>query len=511
MDLSSEAIRQILATASLGGTGYSCLLSPKGTFLAHPRQDWVLEQRNLFQAAQETGDEALWRCGELALRVGRGEVETVSNPGGQPVMLFSEPIPSARWTLESAVFLEEARLGPAVLRRALMGITCTVLALAACLGLAAMGAAAGSLEALWRWTGLVSLLLAAGVSLLWGLTLAYPDPPRDPAAPILTKEHLARYLAARTPGGGAAPGARAFRIPTGLYLKTLRPDSDNDMVATGIVWQHYPADYPQDLDRGFIFANAESQDVSEAFRRKEAQGELVEYQFKATLRQDFEGAVNYPFDQTLIRLPLWPRAFDAQVSLVPDLEAYHVLHPAALPGVEKDLVLPGWNKEKSYFAFLEPAYDTSFGVTNPGRPPELSFQLSLSRRFLDPFISAMLPVLVVSCLLDALLMAGTKDEVKVKATGFQAIAILPVAATLLFPVIYAQINLRSRISSSQLLYLEYFYFVMYAAILLVATNALAFAMGRNGLLNLQDNAVAKLVYWPVVLGTFFLITLIFLY
>ena len=514
MDLSPDAIRQILATASLGRTGYNCLLSRKGTFLAHPRQDWVTEERNLFQVAQENGDEALWRCGELALKVGRGEVETVSDTGGQPVMLFSEPIPAARWTLESAVFLEEAALSPGAMRQGLMGITCTVMALAACLGLAGMGAAAGTLEALWRWTGLGSLLLAAGVSLLWGLTLAYPDPPSDAAVPILSPALLEKYLASRTPDSNAPPGSGPIRVPTGLYLRTLRFDSANDVVVTGLVWQHYPAEYPLELGRGFAFPNAETQEVAEVFRRPEAKGELVEYTFKATLREDFDRAVKFPFDQAVIRLPLWPREFDRQVTLVPDLEAYNVLHPAALPGVEKGLVLPGWNKERSYFGFLDPAYGTTFGSagrSGGGRPPELSFQLTLSRQFLDPFVSALLPVIVVGCLLYTLLMVGTKDEEKVRATGFQAIAILPAAGTLLFPVIYAQISLRSRIASSKLLYLEYFYFVMYAVILLVAANALAFTLGRNGLINRQDNALAKLLYWPVVLGTFFMISLVFLY
>ena len=514
MDLSPDALRQILATASLGSTGYNCLLSHQGTFLAHPRLDWVSQERNLFQVAQETGDEALWRCGELAMRVGRGEVETVSDPGGQPVMLFSEPIPSARWTLESAVFLEDAALSAGAMRQGLMGITCTVMVLAACLGLAGLRVGSGSLDGLWRWAGLVSLLLAAGISLLWGLTLTFPDPPADSAVPMLSSAHLEKYLASLAPEGGAAPGDGPIRVPTGLFLKTLRFDNSNDVVATGMVWQHYPADFPRELGRGLLFPTAETQEVKELFRRPEGKGELVEYAFKATLRENFDRALKYPFDQAVISLPMWPQDFDRQVSLVPDLAAYNLLQPASLPGVEKGLVLPGWNTERSYFGFLDPAYSTNFGSADRGsggRPPELSFQVTLSRQFLDPFVSAMLPVIVVGCLLYTLLMVGTKDEEKVKATGFQAIAIPPAAATLLFPVIYAEISLRSRIFSSRLLYLDYFYFVMYAVILLVAANALAFALGRNGLINRQDNALAKLVYWPVVLGTCFLISLAFLY
>ena len=514
MDLALAALRPLLSSEILGKAGYGCLFSSQGTLLGHPRFAWVTEGKTLFQLAQETGDASLWRCGELVLKGERGEVESTSYLGDQPIWIFSEPIPSAHWTLQVAVFQEEMSQSPVLTRRSLIRFASALMGMLACLGFAFMGVASGNVTALWRWQGLVSGLLALGVCLLWGLTLTYPDPPTDAAAPILSPEHLEKYFAARNPNEGSAANQASVRVPTGLFLKTLRFDAANDVVATGMLWQRLPQGFPKGLSQGFQFANAESQEITEAFRRKDGQGELVEYNFKATLRQNFDRTVKYPFDQVVVRLPLWPREFDARVSLVPDLEAYHVLNPASLPGLDPDLVLPGWTKEKSYFGFLDPRYATTFGAADHSgseHPPELSFQLVLSRKFLDPFISAMLPVIVVGCLLFSLLLVGTKDLQKVRATGFKAIDILAATATLLFPVIYAQISLRSRLTSSTLLYLEYFYFVMYAAILLVAANALVFTLGHGGLVHRDDNALPKLVYWPLLLSSFFLISLLFLY
>ena len=490
------------------------LLSPKGALLAHPKSEWVAEGKTLAQMAQEGHDESLWRCLELALRGQRGEVESLSYQGGQPTWIFSEPVPVAHWTLQSSVFQEESAINPVAHRRALIALACSLIAMLALLGLAAMGVAGGSVQALWQWHTLISVLLALGICLLWGLTLAFPDPPSDQAVPILNHEQLEKYLVSRSSSQGTGLRGPAFRIPTGLFLKTLRFDSSNDAVVTGLVWQRYPLDFPKELSRGFVLPNAEDLQISEAFSRSGPKGQLLEYNFKATLREAFDRTVKYPFDQAVVRLPLWPKDFDAQVILVPDLEAYHLLNPASLPGLDEGLVLPGWNKERSYFGFLETTHTTTFGAADkghPDQPPELSFQLVLTRKFLDPFISAMLPVLVVGCLLFALLMVGTKDQVKVLATGFKATDILPVAATLLFPVIYSQISLRSRLSSNALLYLEYFYFVMYAAILLVAANALAFALGKDGFVHHEDNVLAKLFYWPALLGSFFVISLVFLY
>jgi hypothetical protein len=513
MDIPLARLRQILA-ATRGRAGYALLVTGRGTFLAHPRQDWVTDQRTLFQVAREAGDPDLWRCGELAARSERGVVETVSYLGDQPIWLLSEPVRSTPWTLEAAVFRSDGALGPVAKRRAIIDLSTTVMAIGACLGLALMGAVPGALQALWRWQALVSSLLALEVGLLWGLTLAYPDPQGGLAAPIRGREQVEAFLATHGPGGEAGAGRGRRLVPTGIFLQTLRFEGASDVVATGLAWQRFPADFPAELQRGFRFPNAEVQETRENFRRKDGRGELVEYRFSARLRQDFSRTAHYPFDQAVIRLPLWPIDFDAQVALVPDLDAYHVLDPASLPGLEKGLVLPGWNLETSSFGFRQPAYATSFGLpgeTAADLPPELCFQLILSRKFLDPFISALLPVLVVCCLLFILLLVVTKEEDKVQATGFKAINFLPGTASLLFPVLYAQISLRSRLASSSLLYLEYFYFVAYAAILMVAANVLAFSLGKSGLVHQQDNAVAKLLYWPLVLGAFFVISLLFLY
>jgi hypothetical protein len=58
---------------------------------------------------------------------------------------------------------------------------------------------------------------------------------------------------------------------------------------------------------------------------------------------------------------------------------------------------------------------------------------------------------------------------------------------------------------------EYFYFVTYFAILGVAANVLLFTLTENGMVRLQDNLVPKLLFWPMLLGAWFLVTVAFLY
>lgn len=514
IDLSLGDIRKIITNLSLGRTGYGFLNSPKGTYLAHPSEDLVAQRKNLVDEAEGLDAPDRQRLAELARTGARGHVEAVSKLAKLPVMVFIEPIPTSHWSLGAALFKSELGTNTTHVRRSFIDLACLVIAFFLLGGLLYFNVLDGVSAKWWKYKILASLLFTGGITLLWSLTLVLPDPPADRAVPMVDQEGVDDFLHAKGIVTSSFKQVAIERVPTGLHLETLRFGGSNDVVVTGHVWQKYELARQTNLGRGFTFPDAESSDIKEVFRRQIGGLEIVEYAFRATLRQRFETNHKYPFDQAVIRIRLWPKDFDTSLLLVPDLEAYQILNPSTLPGVDKGLVIPGWKKVSSYFGFILRGYSTNFGIScyaGQEEFPELSFQFILARKFLDPFISTLLPVIVVACLLYTLLMAGTKIKEKVAATGFKATDILRAAATLLFPVVYAQINLRGRLAASGLLYLEYFYFVMYAVILLVAVNALAFSLGENGILHRGDNALPKLLYWPVVLGTFFAISLAFLY
>lgn len=57
-------------------------------------------------------------------------------------------------------------------------------------------------------------------------------------------------------------------------------------------------------------------------------------------------------------------------------------------------------------------------------------------------------------------------------------------------------------SSLALVYIEYFYLIMYGAILLFALNADIFSLGREdrwAFLHYQDNLIPKILFWPLLL------------
>jgi hypothetical protein len=514
VNLSMEGVRAIISQVHLGTTGYGFLLNDRGQYLADPMDEYVRNEKTIFQVAEEKKDPARKRIGDMALRGEAGQVESISGITGQPVWIFCEPLHTSAWSLGAVFLKDEIAAPPQDLRRAQMNITLSAMALLALAAVLLWRPTPDSLRPYWRWVTVLSLLLVGGIAHLWYLTLAYPDRPRDEGPRIADQASLRRYLETKGLWRIGSSQPRADLLATGFYIQTLRFGGANEVIITGFAWQTLEPKHQGRLEAGILFPDAESSDIKELFRRKQGEKELIGYAVKATLRESFDSNHKYPFDRAVVRVRMWPRGLRPNSLLVPDLNAYQLLTSTSLPGTDKRIVLPGWKLEGSYFGFQNRSYNTDFGLSeNSGSSvrEELTFNLVLQRKFLDPFISTLLPIFVIAVLLFTLLMASTKIKERVTATGFKATDILRASATLLFPVVYAQINLRSRIASDGLLYLEYFYFAMYTVILLVAANALAFALEEEGFLQRQDNALPKLLFWPVVLGAFFGISLAFLY
>lgn len=63
-----------------------------------------------------------------------------------------------------------------------------------------------------------------------------------------------------------------------------------------------------------------------------------------------------------------------------------------------------------------------------------------------------------------------------------------------------------------IIYLEYFYLVMYLAVLTVSLNSIAFASNMNvPFIDAKDNIYVKVLYWPVIMGILLFITLLNFY
>ena len=500
--MSLSEVDDLIRSLDLGEYGYGFLVSRKGFVISHPFADAYVAARGNPDAAAKRMFEAV-RGGQHAV------VEDATDPiTGEPSWIFSETVPATGWTV-GVVFFQQESANSRMFRRQQIRLTVSVLVLAALLlGLGLRLVYRGNVQTLWfgvlAWCG----LLALGIGVLW--IEGYGTPSSDAAADtIFANTASARQFVLKTTRaalkrrGGLLP----VYVPTGVFVQTLEIAGPNNIAVSGYIWQKYPKTLPESIQRGIVLPDAADRQITEAYRRTEGDVETIGWYVKATIRQTFNYA-RYPLDQQDFRLRIWPRDLDKNVTLVPDLDSYRIIHPLSRFGLEKGFTLPGWKVERTQFSNRPRERNTTFGVAmgEADSVNELYFNIILNREILEPVFSSLLPLAVSGFMVFALLLAVKES------TRASVVQILAAYSALFFVVILSELDLRRKLPSSSILYIEYFYFVMYGAILSVALITLTNTWtGFFPRIERREHLLPKLLFWPLILVALLAATLAVFY
>ncbi len=283
----------------------------------------------------------------------------------------------------------------------------------------------------------------------------------------------------------------------------------NNVLITGYIWQNISGLRPWKELLDFSFPDSKETTIEKVYANKNTG--VIGWRFKTTLRQQFDYS-KYPFD----REDVWIRVLSnnsAENILVPDFDSYSSLIPENLPGLRRPFVLDGWNPQKTFFSYRVNSNNTNIGLGKfaNSNAPEFHFNIDIKRSSKFPFNPDLLPITVVIILLFAILTIITKGENKTHF-GFSSHGVRGYCTSILFTLILPHSSLRSRIPISEVIYLEYFYFIMYLAILGVALNSIFFASNRHiPFIDAKDNMYVKILYWPVIMGILLFITFLNFY
>ena len=316
----------------------------------------------------------------------------------------------------------------------------------------------------------------------------------------------------------AVAGEQPFTVEVGVFIQSLRFANASDVEMTGYVWQRWPADAPDGLEPGVVFPEMVDTEVGlvQEYVVNDTSGpvpvEVHGWSFEGTFRQPFEYD-DYPFDDKIVWLRMWPEGFAANVVLTPDLGSYTATGENDVFGIDSDIVLGNWSRDDTFFDYSRSNYNTNFGIEDyVGQQdfPELRFNVLLRRQFENAFVVNLVPLALVAGLAFAAVLTVTRNRDRAARFGFDVSGMLGMVSALFFVVLLSHIQLRQEFAGAGTTYLEYFYFVMYLVLIVVAVNTYVIAgiEPDDGPPSRPENAAMKLGYWPALLGALLVITLL---
>ena len=362
----------------------------------------------------------------------------------------------------------------------------------------------------WAWgvSALVSLGCLIALGTMWVRAYNAPLAPAPADTMVTTQDEVTRYLDAltQTPESGSQP---PIFIPTGLYIESLQFKGPYGVQVSGYVWQRYANDLPEDLERGFVMPEAQYARFFKVYETQQGNEELVGWSFFATLREQFDYR-EYPLDRQQVWIELWHEDFDRRVFLTPDLGGYTALDPAALPALDKDVVLEDWDIQESYFSYRAVTYNSDFGIqgyAEDQKSPELRYVISIKRHLLSALILRMIVPLVILIQLFVLVVVIGTNRDRLEQFGVRPGGVIFTCAAFFFATLVAHNSLRGDLQAYGLVYLEGLYILTYLVILAVAINSVLLVAKPNlKLFRDYDNMWSEVLYWPTILLAMVVIT-----
>ncbi|MFK5969512.1 MAG: cache domain-containing protein [Candidatus Marithrix sp.] len=492
-------VRSLMNSLELGRTGYGFILSEKGVFIAHPIEEYVKNNQTVFNLADLHHDNILRRLAEKAIDGASGAVDYIDQETGQSAWIFYQFVPSTNWSI-GVVFFKEI-LETSSLRKQLIWICIATVIFLSLLAALISRIDKGDRRGFWEYIVAFSIIIMGGIGFLWYLAQTAPFDEIADSTTIVDKVGLERFLNIQTKQMSSKKPI--YYVPTGIFIESMKFSGVNNIHLSGYVWQKYDDSIPDTITRGFALPQAGYTDITKSYQLEENGVEVIGWHFQIVMRHEFYYA-KYPFDKRHIGIRIAHRDFDQNVILVPDLEAYGVMNPAAKPGVKKELVLSGWSVLKSFFNYRINYENTNFGISEymgmgDTNFPHLHINVLLRREFIGQFISSVLPLIIISTILFALQMWLGKTTTFVRSL-----------IGLFFGILLAHIRLRGTIKTPEIIYLEFFYLILYCSFLITTFSFFLFRY-RVTIGYYRDGLIPKLLFWPIILVSSFIITIVVFY
>jgi hypothetical protein len=235
-------------------------------------------------------------------------------------------------------------------------------------------------------------------------------------------------------------------IATGIFVNSLQFVGANDVHVTGYVWQELSVQELEKHQPGVIFPNSMGSVIMKESYTSTIDGiTIIGWYFEVNLRQSFSYK-DYPIDHKTVWVKLLPKDFHNNAILIPSLKSYDKIVAHSPFVISKDIVLPGWDINDTFFDYRPLNFDSDLGLhDNHPRTnlPELSFNIVIERDFLSAFMINITLLIVCMALLFGLIMMMTSNEDLSRKFGSNVASAIRSCAGIFFAILIAHINVRT--------------------------------------------------------------------
>ncbi len=506
IDVSLEYIKKVIQeTVDYSGKGFGAITTSTGRYLYHPTHEYVISGKTLSGLAKEKQDKDRLTVAEKARLFQGGIIDHISMTTGEKSWLIVEPVQSSGWSLQNTFIKEDIELNKEVLRHRiiLMILSGTVLLLSLLLLVLAWKPFSKKKNVWMLWVTVIfsSIILSVSIGAVWKTALTYMDKENNDEIKVKNQQVVDRTLGFYSQIYKDKSLDPPVGIPTGIYIESMSFQSANELAISGKIWQKYPSDLPDDLKKVHIFPAKKSK-IEQIHLKRVGDEEIIRWRFEVHVPVLLSYS-KYPLQMEVMGVQFFSMDTN-RIFFVPNND--QVGAAVRLPGLNKNVFLPGWEISQTFFAFAKKDAETDFGIKasfDQEELPILSYRIGIKRNVIDAFISNLTPLIVVTVILFFILFLPFAVDIG---------KILGICTSLFFVVVYSHLAIRRSIAIGELFYLEYFFFIIYAAIIIIPIESYRVRIELKGkCMNYQFSMLLKAAYWPFMLSLLLLVTALIFY
>ncbi|MGL1885303.1 MAG: cache domain-containing protein [Reichenbachiella sp.] len=495
----------------VGRTGTGMITSPKGKFVAHPFPDVRLDY-DLYKIAKDFDME---RQVKTIQTQDNGHIN-YKKLNGQEAFSFFSKIPHTNWktiiTFNASDLLGNANL----LHRKLIKIALSSSILVFLIFLGFQNFENSKQKQFWLVSVVLSMVIIVNIVLMWYLNLNFNYTTENKKeVRIESRAQLQTFVKKENHKLATLGLQRFIAVPTGIFVESLQFVDSYTISIRGELWQKWPSHlakfyepgfrFPQEAEAGLVRINK----ISEKVERKHV---VHTWSFKLNLKMPLDYS-KYPFDVRDLNIEIMYPDVESGVLLVPDVDGYSGLTPYSMPGINQDIYFKDSKLLASRFSFDILNFHSRFGhkkFSGINSFPIMKYTIHLKRRLLNVMVTNIIPILVVASMIFLIFYSITKNQED--KSGVSMMGVVQSCAGFFFVLLVAHIELRRRLTTPELTYIETFYLTMYVIMALLAINVVIFTKSEKyKLLSYKDNLLIKVSYWPFLLFSWMIITLIVFY